>query len=156
MNPINKSIQTVVTSLVCAVVFACLCIPACKQTPAFINDATITAAVSIATSTALKMGVKDAAKRTLIANYIEGNYADALRSITGNPTPENFAQQLNAFIPLNIQQEYPELVTFVNPIALFAYQQAYNKYKDNVDQISRYLNDVATGLQNGASQFATK
>ena len=120
-----------------------------------VSDAAITAAVSVATSTALKSAIKDPAKRTQIANYIEGPYANAIRSISGNPTPDNFVQQLNAFIPANIQEQYPELVAFVNPISLWAYQQAYNKYGSDVAKISQYLNDVASGMQSGAATFAT-
>jgi hypothetical protein len=120
-----------------------------------IGDVAIQTAVSVATSTTLKAAIKDPQKRTEIANYIEGSYAQAIRSIVGNPDPQNFINQLNAFIPPDVQQQYPELITFVNPLALWAYQQAYDKYNGDITKVSAYLNDIAAGLQSGAAQFAT-
>jgi len=153
MKPIHRKAVRIIV-LAAIITGAWMVAPTGCNNPA-ITDAAIVTATSVATSSALKLAIKDDAKRTLIANYIEGSYANGIRSITGNPSPDNFIAQLNAFIPPTVQQQFPELVTFVNPIALFAYQQAYSKYNGDITKISQYLNDVATGLQNGASQFAT-
>ena len=115
-----------------------------------VSDTAIKTAISVATSTGLKVAIKDSARRAEIAAYICGPYAEGIRSITGNPTPENFLEQINAFVPQNIKDQYPELLAFVNPIALAAYKQAYEKYQGNVVEIARYLNDVSSGLQSGA------
>ena len=148
----RQSLRFVIASIIIACAWAVA--PTGCNNPA-VTDTSIVMATSVATSAALKLAITDPAKRTLIANYIEGSYANAIRSISGNPSPDNFIAQLNSFIPPTVQQQLPELITFVNPIALYAYQQAYAKYNGDITKISQYLNDVATGMQNGAAQFAS-
>jgi hypothetical protein len=116
------------------------------------NDASIIAAVTVATTTGLKMAVQDPARRTVIANYLDV-YAVALRSVTGNPTPEQLTELINAFIPQDVKDKYPELVTFGVPLIVQAYKQAYDRWGSS-DTV-RYLNDIAQGIEAGAAQFVS-
>lgn len=114
------------------------------------NDAAIIAGVTVATTTGLKMAIQDPARRTVIANYLDV-YATALRSITGNPTPEQLTALINQFIPQNIKDQYPELVTFAVPLIVSAYKQAYDKWGSA--KAVTYLNDIAAGIEAGAAPY---
>jgi len=116
------------------------------------NDSAIIAAVTVATTTGLKMAVQDPARRTVIADYLEV-YSVALRSVTGNPTPEQLTTLINQFIPQNVKDQYPELVTFAIPLIVGAYKQAYDKWGSA--QAVKYLNDIATGIEDGAAPYIT-
>lgn len=115
-----------------------------------ITHSLVTTAVSVATSTALKVAPIADARKALLKNYLCGNYANAVRSVAGNPTPENFLNQINAFIPQNVKDNYPELVTFANPLALQGFQLLTQQYGNDVEKIAAGLNDIATGIQLGA------
>ena len=128
-----------------------LLITSCTQQQ--FNDAAIIAAVTVATTTGLKMAVKDEARRTVIANYLDV-YSTALRSITGDPTPEQLTAIVNQFIPQNVKDQYPELVTFAVPLIVSTYKQAYDKW--GKDKSVTYLNDIATGIEDGAACCTTK
>jgi hypothetical protein len=123
---------------------AMLCSCAVLQT-----DQGIVATVAAATSAGLKYSVHDPARRHVVANYVYV-YAGALRTVTGNPTPDQLIDLINSFIPANVRAQYPELA-FAVSIVVAEYQSLYNKYHDNVATLYRYLNDVATGLETGAS-----
>lgn len=116
------------------------------------NDAAIIAGVTVATTTGLKMAVQDPARRTIIADYLDV-YSTALRSITGNPTPEQLTTLINQFIPQNVKDQYPELVTFAIPLIVSAYKQAYDKW--GKEKAVTYLNDIATGIEDGAACCTT-
>ncbi len=122
-------------------------------TQAQFNDAAIIAAVTVATTTGLKMAVQDPARRTIIADYLDV-YSTALRSVTGNPTPEQLTALINQFIPQNIKDQYPELITFAIPLIVGAYKQAYDRWGS--EKAVTYLNDIATGIENGAACCTTK
>lgn len=117
---------------------------------ATIPDAMITASVAAGTSAGLKLAVKDAAKQKVIANYLN-TYAGALRTISGNPTDEQLTAQLMAFVPPNIQSEYPELSSFAVPLIVSFYDWAKSKYGTNTAELYKVLNDVATGIEQGAA-----
>jgi predicted membrane-bound mannosyltransferase len=135
--------------LACAIIVAFIT-PSCTQSQ--FNDAAITAAVTVATTTGLKMAVQDPSRRTVIADYLEV-YSTALRSVTGNPTPEQLTTLINQFIPQNVKDQYPELVTFAIPLIVGAYKQAYDRWGSA--QAVTYLNDIAAGIEAGAGPFAT-
>lgn len=118
-----------------------------------ITDSSIIAAVTVATTTGLKMAVPDEARRTVIANYLDV-YAKALRTITGNPTPEQLTELINKFIPENVKAQYPELVTFAVPLIVSAYKQAYDKW--GAEKAVTYLNDIASGIEAGAANYITR
>lgn len=117
------------------------------------NDAAITAAVTVATTTGLKLAVKDPERRTVIANYLDV-YSKALYSVTGNPTPEQLTDLINSFIPQNVKDEYPELVTFAIPMIVGAYKQAYDRWGS--ENAVRYIHDIAAGIEAGAAPFITR
>jgi len=117
-----------------------------------VSDAFITASVAAGTSAGLKLAIKDDARRKTIAAYLN-NYAGALRTITGNPTPDQLTQQLMAFIPPDVQSQYPELGSFAVPLIVTFYQWAETKYGSNTAQYQKVLNDVATGIEAGSAPF---
>lgn len=139
--------------LVASLIF-CFCLaimPGCQNgQPPPISDALITASVSAATSTGLKLAVKDEAKQHIIANYLN-TYAGALRTISGNPTDAQLTQQLMSFVPPNIESQYPEIASFAIPLIVSFYDWAHTKYGNDTAQLYKILNDIATGIETGAS-----
>jgi hypothetical protein len=131
-----------VACAMCAAMLLCSC--AILKT-----DEGITATVAAATSAGLKYSINDPERRHVVANYVYV-YAGALRTVTGNPTPDQLIDLLNSFIPASIRAKYPEL-GFAVSIVVTEYQSLYAKYRDNVATLYRYLNDVAAGLELGAS-----
>lgn len=115
-----------------------------------VSDALITASVSAATSTGLKLAIKDVNKQHVIANYLN-TYAGALRTITGNPTDAQLTAQLMAFVPPDIENQYPEIASFAIPLIVGFYDWAHAKYGNDTAQLYKILNDVATGIETGAS-----
>jgi hypothetical protein len=106
--------------------------------------------VSVATATGLE--AVNTHNRTRIANYLY-TYAGALRTITGTPTPDQLVAILNGFIPADIKAQYPEIVAFAIPIIVQTYEWAYAKYGQNSVKLAQVLNDIATGIETGASAF---
>ena len=117
-----------------------------------VNDALVTSSASVGTSTGLRFAVTDAAKRTAIANYLY-TYSDALRTITGNPTPAQLIAQINAFIPQSVKNQFPELVAFAVPLIVQGYTDAYNKWGNNSAKLYEVLGDLANGIEAGAAPF---
>ena len=99
------------------------------------------------------MAIDDPAQRTVVANYLDV-YSHALRTISGKPTPEELTTVINSFVPKNIQDEYPELMTFAVPLIVSAYKQAYDRWGS--EKAVTYLNDIAAGIEAGAAPFVTK
>lgn len=125
--------------------------PGCqKGQPPPISDALITAAVSAGTSAGLKLAITDVNKQHVIANYLN-TYASALRTITGNPTDEQLTQKLLAFIPPDINQQYPELGSFAVPLVVSFYDWAKAKYGNDAATEVRILNDIGAGLETGSA-----
>lgn len=142
--------------LVALSIFAgCLAImPSCQngQAPP-VSDALITASVAAGTSVALKTipALKDHPdKQHVVANYLN-TYAGALRTISGNPTDAELTAQLMAFVPPDIQNQYPELASFAVPLIVSFYDWAHAKYGNDTAQLYKILNDIATGIETGAS-----
>jgi len=117
------------------------------------TDSAITAGIAVATTTGLKMAVSDPERRTVIADYL-GVYATALRTITGNPSPDQLTTLINQFVPQNIKDQYPELMTFAIPLIVSGYKQAYDRW--GAQKAVLYLNDIATGIETGASCCTTR
>jgi hypothetical protein len=115
----------------------------------------VTPAVTVATSTGLKF--VDPAKRAVIADYIDV-YASALRTITTTepaPTSAELATMINQFVPADVKEQYPELVTFVTPLIVSTYQSALDHYGDNAAKLYKVLNEIALGLEAGAAPYIT-
>jgi hypothetical protein len=139
--------------LICAVIIAgafAVAPTGCKNVP--ISDTVITTSVSAGTAAGLKLTVKDPAKQKVIAQYLN-TYAGALRTIVGDPTDEQLTTQLVAFIPPNIQTEYPELQSFAVPMVVSFYHWAKEKYGANSTDLQRVLGDVASGIEAGSAPF---
>jgi len=129
-----------------------LLLPGCKYE---VSDAQITTGVSIGTTAGLRYAIKDAAKRTVVADYINV-CASALRTITGAPTPQQLTELLNKAVPDSIRANYPELIAFVAPLVVSSYQIAYDKYGANAEKLYKALNAIAIGLETGAAPYITK
>ena len=130
----------------------------CKQL-GNVSDSQISTGVAIGTTAGLRYGIQDAAKRTLVADYINV-CASALRSLTGTPppTPADLTALLNKAVPDSIRSQNPELIAFVAPLVVTAYQFAYDKYGSGADAAKLYgvLNSIAVGLETGAAPYITK
>lgn len=135
-----------------SILIAFLLIPGCTQVP--IADTLITSGVSTGTVIGLRQAIPDAAKRTIVANYIDRG-AVALRAITGTPTPQELTALINQSIPAKVREDYPEAIAFMVPLVVSAYDAAYKKYGNGKDaqQIAKVLNDIALGLEAGAAPF---
>lgn len=154
--------------IACSIFLACLAVmPGCNQPPApspngtpvptptaspgpVISDVFITAGVSAGTSAGLRLTITDAAKRRVIAQYLN-TYASALRTITGNPTDTQLTQQLMAFIPPAINQQYPELGSFAVPLVVSFYDWAKARYGSDATTEVRIFNDIGAGLETGSA-----
>lgn len=132
-----------------------LALCACQNGTSTISDALITASVSAGTSTGLKLTIKDDTKRTVIAKYLN-TYAGALRTISGDPTDAQLTAQLMAFIPPDVESQYPELGAFAVPLIVSSYDWAKTKYGTDSAQLRQILNDVATGIEEGSAPFLGK
>jgi hypothetical protein len=141
-----KNLRTLTSVLVATALCAVSCTsfhPSSQQ---------ITTAVSVGTSAGLRYVVKDPAKRTVIANYIDVGAA-ALRTVTGTPTPDQLNTLINQAIPADIRNQYPELIAFVSPLVISSYQLAFDKYGPNAEKLYQALNDIALGLEAGAAPY---
>lgn len=116
------------------------------------SDTQIVTAVSVATAVGLRP-ITPPERRTAIANYTD-YYASLLYTVTGNPTPAQLTTLLTNAIPANVREQYPELVSFVVPIIVSNYELLYAKYGAN--RAVQILNDIATGLEAGASVYITR
>jgi hypothetical protein len=132
-----------------------LVLNACATGPIQLTDQTVTAAVSFGTLEGLKLAIKEPTKRTVLANYVSV-YATALRSITGNPTPDALIAALNQFIPASVRTNFPELEAIVTPVITSLYSQAWAKWGNNAAKIYLVLNAIAAGLEDGAAPYISK
>ena len=124
----------------------------CATFSNYFNDNTITSAVTVATSSGLRYAVRDSAKRTVIANYIDVA-ASAVRTISGPATPDQLSASILAAIPAGVKSAFPEIGSFVVPIIVSNYQIAYAKFGPNVKKLYAVLLDIATGLEAGAAPY---
>ena len=115
----------------------------CKE----LADSGITGAVSFGTTEGLQYAIQDTDRRTKIADYI-CVYAPALRSITGNPTPEELLTQINRFVPASVTDNLPEIKSVVIPLII--------SFTKKFGSTGKVMNDIAAGLEQGATPFATK
>lgn len=132
------------------VVLCAFAIVGCSKNAPPVSDALITTAVSVGTSSGLKFAIKDVGKQHVVAQYLN-NYAGALRTITGNPTDEQLTKQLMAFIPPDVQVQYPEISTVAIPMIVSFYDYYRSKYGANTQAFYQKLNDVATGIEQGSA-----
>ncbi len=119
-----------------------------------ISDQTIDTGIAIGVNTGLRMAIKDEAKRTMVANYIDVG-ASSLRTVVGTPTPEELATLMTKWIPDNIKSEYPEVISFLVPTVLTVYQSAYTKYGKDSQKVRDLIARIATDLENGAANYVT-
>jgi hypothetical protein len=117
-----------------------------------VNDALITAAISAGTSAGLRYAVSDPVKRSAIAAYLN-TYAAALRTITGNPTPAQLTDIINAQIPQAIRTQYPEITAFATPLVVSGYESFIAKYGTDTTTVYKYFNDAASGIEEGSAQY---
>ena len=110
-------------------------------------------AVTVATSSGLRYGIKDTARRTVIANYIDVVAAVAVRATNGTPSPADLSTAITNAIPASIKADFPEIVAFVVPIIVSNYEIAYTHFGANAAKLYAVLNDIATGLEAGAAPY---
>jgi hypothetical protein len=120
-----------------------------------VSDQTIDTGIAIGVSTGLKMAIKDEAKRTMVADYIDVG-AQSLRTVVGTPTPDELATLMTQWIPDNIKTEYPEVISFLVPTVISVYQSAYSKYGKDSQKVRDLLARIATDLENGAALYITR
>jgi hypothetical protein len=134
-----------------AALIICGCLISCANYQPLINSG-----ISAGVAAGLQIGVKDAATRTMIANY---GYvgAKALRSISGNPTPDELAEMIKAWIPADVQAQYAGLLPMILPLIVSAYQMAYEKWgkTGQTEKLYEALTGIAGAIENGCAMFAT-
>lgn len=113
-----------------------------------------TVAIPSVISAGLKYGIKDDAKRTVVANYI-CVVAKAARSVGSNMSPEELTAYINSFIPANIRAAYPEIEKIGTPVVVAAYKDAFAKYGQNFTKVYAALAQAATWLEAGAAPYIT-
>jgi hypothetical protein len=145
--PVKKLI-----GIICVVALLC----SCATFSNYFSDNTIVSAVTVATSSGLRYGIKDAARRTVIANYIDVVAAVAVRATSGTPSPGDLSAAITNAIPSSVKANYPEIVAFVVPVIVSNYEIAYMKFGPNAAKLYAVLSDIATGLESGAAPYITK
>lgn len=135
--------KTLITSLL-AVAFLTSC--------ATVPSSVVNTGITIGVSTALRLGITDSARRTVVANYIEVAAA-ALRSITGTPTSDQLTALINSAIPSSVKANYPEVLAFVEPIIVSNYQALLAKYGTNTTKVYAGLNAFAIDLEAAAAPY---
>ncbi len=120
-----------------------------------IPDQAIDTGISLGVSTGLRLAIKDDAKRTVVADYIDVG-AHSLRTVVGNPTPEELGELMTKWIPENIKQEYPQVISFLVPTVITVYQSAVAKYGKDSQKVRDLLGRIATDLENGAAPYITR
>jgi hypothetical protein len=118
-------------------------------------DTIISVAVPTAESTVLRFTITDATKRTAMANLLTFYANAAVRATSGNPTPDQFVQNLHTFIPQNIRDQYPELLPMADSIVLLGYNWIYSKYKDNVTELYNQVGILANAIAAGAAPYTS-
>jgi hypothetical protein len=119
-----------------------------------VSNDQITVAVSVGTGATLQYAIKDQAKRTIIANYVQ-YIATVVRTVTGSPTPSQLTSLIGNAVPSNVKVNYPELLTLVSPLIVSSYQLAYDKYGADAAKIYPVLGAIALGLENGSAPYVT-
>lgn len=119
-----------------------------------INSPLTDTGITLATTVGLA-SIHDKTRQTAVANLLY-TYAGGLRTITGNPTPQQLSDQINVFIPDNIKTQYPE-ISFAVPMVVTAYQALQSKWGGNAtsQQVQTDLNRLGTDIENGCSQFTS-
>ncbi len=119
-----------------------------------VSNQQITTVVSLATGLTFKYALADQSKRQVIADYVSG-IAGAVRSLTGNETPEEVAKSLAKNIPQTVMQQLPEIGTIVIPQVVSYFESAKSNFGTDVKGFSDRMNAVATGLEQGVAQYIT-
>jgi hypothetical protein len=117
-----------------------------------VGCATVQLAIPGVISAGLRYGIKDDAKRTVIANYI-CVVAKAARSVGSNMSPDELTAYINSFIPANVRTAYPEIEKLGTPIVVAAYKDAVAKYGQNFTKVYAVLAQVADWLEAGAAPY---
>ncbi len=120
-----------------------------------VSDQVVDTGIALGVSTGLKAAITDPAKRTLIANYIDVG-AQSLRTVVGNPTPDELSTLMQKWIPEDIKAQYPEVISFLVPTVITVYQGAINKYGKDSQKVRDMLGRIATDLDAGAAPYITR
>jgi hypothetical protein len=128
----------------------------CATFSNYFSDNTIVSAVTVATSSGLRYGIKDSSRRAVIANYIDVVAAVAVRATSGTPSPGDLSAAITNAIPSSVKSNFPEIVAFVVPVIVSNYEIAYTKFGPNAAKLYAVLSDIATGLEAGAAPYITK
>jgi len=119
-----------------------------------VSNDQITVAVSVGTGATLQYAIKDSAKRTIIANYVQ-YIATVVRTVTGSPTPAQLTNLIGNSVPASVKANYPELLTLVSPLIVSSYQLAFDKYGADAKKLYPVLNAIAVGLENGSAPYVS-
>ena len=113
-----------------------------------IPKSTVDAGISLAITEALKYGIKESANRTAVANLID-YVASFVRTLTGNPTPDQLSAAITSAIPANIRSQFPEILSLVLPVIV----NNYGYLQSHFTSAQSVLNEIATDLEAGASSY---
>jgi hypothetical protein len=115
---------------------------------ATVSKPTIDAGISLAVTEALKYGIRDSAKRTALANLVD-YVASFVRTLTGNPTPDQLSAAITGAIPANIRAQFPEILSLVIPLIV----NNYGYLNSHFSAGSAVLNEIATDLEAGVAAY---
>ena len=107
------------------------------------QESTVTTAAKAATEAILDH-VPQAA-RTPVANELDVG-AVAIRSLKGKLSASELTDKITAFFPQSIRDQYPQIISMLVPVVVFAYQT----------QGEVCFQYIANGIEQGASTYITK
>jgi len=107
------------------------------------QESTVTTAAKTATEAILDH-VPQAAK-TPVANELDVG-AVAIRSLKGKLSASELTEKITAFFPQSIREQYPQIISMLVPVVVFAYQT----------QGEVCFQYIANGIEQGASTYITK
>ena len=107
------------------------------------QESTVTTAAKAATEAILDH-IPQAAK-TPVANELDVG-AVAIRSLKGKLTSQELTDKITAFFPQSIREQYPQIISMLVPVVVFAYQT----------QGEVCFQYIANGIEQGASTYITK
>ena len=138
--------KLLVVGLIAAILATC-------QTNTSTVDTILSVTVPAAEATVLKFTIKDDAKRTALANLLTFYANTAVRATSGNPTPEQFVQNLHTFIPQNIRDEYAEFLPMADSLVLMGYNAIYAKYQNDIQGLYTQVGVLANAIAEGAAPY---
>jgi len=112
------------------------------------TDLQITGASAAAARGALLLVPAD--KKAAVKSYMY-SIAGAVRTLSGDATPEQLNDLLINSIPEDVRNQIPELVDIIIPAITSVYKTYYNQFSTDHARLLQILNDIATGIEAAAT-----